>query len=283
MFNSLQRVAPPPNSDIARDLKGHNKTAFTLAEVLITLGIIGVVAALTIPSVIHNYKKKLIETRLQSTVSIISQAIKSLEADNEGDIHFVSYRAIGNNTINTQREFVKDHLMKYIPSAKLCTANNTRECLNNYIAVDNTTTPAFNHTNKIVLPSGTGFWINYPNYAMLTGGNPGAVFDVNIDLNINKKQMKYGVDYFKLVLLRYPTGSSTITAVHTAGHNWSGFNPYLPACNIKFRDADKNPLDSVKVCENPKADNYYGYPQTHCAALIQCNNWVIPNNYPIKF
>lgn len=34
-----------------------NKKAFTLAEVLITLGIIGVVAALTMPTVIQNYKK----------------------------------------------------------------------------------------------------------------------------------------------------------------------------------------------------------------------------------
>lgn len=34
------------------------KTAFTLAETLITLGIIGVVAALTIPSIIKNYQKK---------------------------------------------------------------------------------------------------------------------------------------------------------------------------------------------------------------------------------
>ena len=32
--------------------------AFTLAEVLITLGIIGVVATLTIPSLINNYKAK---------------------------------------------------------------------------------------------------------------------------------------------------------------------------------------------------------------------------------
>lgn len=31
------------------------KTAFTLAEVLITLGIIGIVAAMTLPSVIGNY------------------------------------------------------------------------------------------------------------------------------------------------------------------------------------------------------------------------------------
>lgn len=33
------------------------KKSFTLAEVLITLGIIGVVAAMTLPSLIGNYKK----------------------------------------------------------------------------------------------------------------------------------------------------------------------------------------------------------------------------------
>ena len=32
--------------------------AFTLAEVLITLGIIGVVAAITIPLLVNNYRKK---------------------------------------------------------------------------------------------------------------------------------------------------------------------------------------------------------------------------------
>ena len=34
------------------------KKAFTLAEVLITLGIIGVVAAMTMPSLIQNYKER---------------------------------------------------------------------------------------------------------------------------------------------------------------------------------------------------------------------------------
>ena len=37
------------------------KRAFTLAEVLITLGIIGVVAAMTIPTLISNYQKKQFE------------------------------------------------------------------------------------------------------------------------------------------------------------------------------------------------------------------------------
>ena len=42
-----------------------NNKGFTLAEVLITLGIIGVVAALTLPSLITNYQKKQIVAQLK--------------------------------------------------------------------------------------------------------------------------------------------------------------------------------------------------------------------------
>ena len=41
------------------------RVAFTLAEVLITLGIIGVVAALTLPSIINKIKHKELETGFQ--------------------------------------------------------------------------------------------------------------------------------------------------------------------------------------------------------------------------
>ena len=48
------------------------KSAFTLAEVLITLGIIGVVAAITIPSLVTKYHRHIIETKLQKFDSIIN-------------------------------------------------------------------------------------------------------------------------------------------------------------------------------------------------------------------
>ena len=57
-------------------------TGFTLAEVLITLGIIGVVAALTIPSLIENHNKRVVETRLKKFYSSINEAIKLSEIDN---------------------------------------------------------------------------------------------------------------------------------------------------------------------------------------------------------
>jgi prepilin-type N-terminal cleavage/methylation domain-containing protein len=54
---------------------------FTLAEVLITLGIIGVVAALTIPGLVANYQKKVLETRIKKFYSTIQQAGRMKEAE----------------------------------------------------------------------------------------------------------------------------------------------------------------------------------------------------------
>lgn len=50
-------------------------SAFTLAEVLITLGIIGVVAALTLPNLVADYKAKAAATKLKKIQSMVSQAV----------------------------------------------------------------------------------------------------------------------------------------------------------------------------------------------------------------
>ncbi len=52
------------------------KLAFTLAEVLITLGIIGIVAAMTIPNLITTHQKKVTVTRLEKSISVLNQAYK---------------------------------------------------------------------------------------------------------------------------------------------------------------------------------------------------------------
>lgn len=57
------------------------KTAFTLAEVLITLGVIGVVAAMTIPTLIQANQKRVIEATLKEDYSIIQQVLKFTEYD----------------------------------------------------------------------------------------------------------------------------------------------------------------------------------------------------------
>lgn len=55
--------------------------AFTLAEVLITLGIIGIVAAMTIPTLIANYQKAQYVTALKKAYSEISEALKLVAND----------------------------------------------------------------------------------------------------------------------------------------------------------------------------------------------------------
>ena len=60
------------------------KGAFTLAEVLITLGIIGVVAAMTMPSLIQNYQEKATVTKLKKCYSLVSQAYVSILNDEGG-------------------------------------------------------------------------------------------------------------------------------------------------------------------------------------------------------
>lgn len=42
-----------------------NSNGFTLAEVLVTLGIIGIVAALTMPTLIENHRKQVLRTQVK--------------------------------------------------------------------------------------------------------------------------------------------------------------------------------------------------------------------------
>ena len=76
MNNCLSRV-----SKCTQTMLNH-KTAFTLAEVLITLAIIGVVAALTMPNLIAKYQKQETVTRLKKAYSALSQALRMSEVDN---------------------------------------------------------------------------------------------------------------------------------------------------------------------------------------------------------
>ena len=57
------------------ELKLRLKNAFTMAEVLITLGIIGVVSAMTLPALINNNRNKALETALKKNYSVIEQAL----------------------------------------------------------------------------------------------------------------------------------------------------------------------------------------------------------------
>jgi prepilin-type N-terminal cleavage/methylation domain-containing protein len=60
------------------------KQGFTLAEVLITLSIIGVVAALTIPAIVGSTNKARATTSVKKAVSVLNQALMMSVADGSG-------------------------------------------------------------------------------------------------------------------------------------------------------------------------------------------------------
>jgi len=88
------------------------KSCFTLAEVLITLGIIGVVAAMTIPTLIANLDHNGKISRLQKSISVIKQAIKLSTVDNDA---YESW----DKTL-TPREFIDTYLAPYMKIAVYC-------------------------------------------------------------------------------------------------------------------------------------------------------------------
>lgn len=73
LLEGAMQIAIPPTKA---------RFAFTLAEVLITLGIIGIVAAMTIPNLIFNYKVKRTVSILKEDQSIIAQVIKLSTEEN---------------------------------------------------------------------------------------------------------------------------------------------------------------------------------------------------------
>lgn len=58
-----------------------NHQAFTLAEVLITIVVIGIVAAMTLPTVIQKHRKQVVETSLARFYTNIQQAVRLAEAE----------------------------------------------------------------------------------------------------------------------------------------------------------------------------------------------------------
>ena len=97
------------------------KSAFTLAEVLITLGIIGVVAAVTLPTLVANYQKTVWVNQLKKTYSTLNEGFKQIVA-NEGctTLECAGLSGTGNDTgfdfsnTNTKEKFVKEFKLENV-------------------------------------------------------------------------------------------------------------------------------------------------------------------------
>jgi len=133
---------------------GARRAAFTLAEVLITLAVIGIVAALTIPNLVQNYKKSVVETKLKTFYVTMNQAITLSELEN-GPVE-----TWGMSTGSRDKEFLYSLFNKYFK---------------NYlkvIKIDEGESPSSNGTNFPILllglPNGSVFSIQGNNQYDIT-------------------------------------------------------------------------------------------------------------------
>ncbi len=216
---------------------------FTLAETLITLGIIGVVAAMTIPNLITAHQKKVTVTKLQKAISILNQAYR------------LSYEDLGepDNAFNMGSEmYFKTYWNPYIKGAELC--NNSRCMYKKGVSSPNGDSQGMggDYSGNILLPFYTMDGILYIVFTGATSGNISVSSSIiAVDINGNEKgPNRFGRDFFYLTRLE----------------NGKGVVPY-----------GYNLSDSAlkSECSNSGTGWY-------CAERIKRAGWQIDDSYPWK-
>lgn len=178
------------------------KKAFTLAEVLITLGIIGVVAALTLPSVVQNYQKRSLEVATQKFYSVMSQAIKQYMADEGVDdlrqSSLIGYDDDSDETITAKNdEFFKKYLKAQICEDG-CFADSYKTQTGETSYAIGKSADHDDIKGRYLLPDGmvVNIYETFSNNALLgTDDIPGTIY---VDVNGRKGPNKIGYDLWSM-------------------------------------------------------------------------------------
>lgn len=158
--------------------------AFTLAEVLITLGVIGIIAAMTIPTLISNYQKIQTVSQLKKQYTNLAQTVRLSETDNGSNSTWDW------GTVMTPRQSFDTYWAPYLKIAQYC--NSYSDC--GYTAtrpwkwLDGTTQWTVDVVKtttmtSVILADGTYMWVRNDK-------------DVAIDLNGSKGPNTIGKDVF---------------------------------------------------------------------------------------
>lgn len=223
------------------------KPAFTLAEVLITLGVIGVVAAMTMPTLIQNHKKHVVETRLQKFYSVISQALKQAEVDN-GEFttwtkEDMAYDENGELDYDKQESIAKNLFMKYTaPYLKYIKITDGE------VTVDENGAKVYNRP-IVYLADGTTFTIYN-----------GSCLSHIIDIDGPKGSNVMGKDIFPFLICFSDNNRKSY-----CGSENILFCPYSDKQFLNNREKLKEKCQS-----EPK----------YCGSLIMHDGWKIKNDYP---
>lgn len=185
-------------------LKKCNKlsSAFTLAEILVTLGIIGVVSAMTVPTLMQNYQRKSYVTQLHKVYNEMQQAFTQLMAD----------RNASTLTEAGLKRNVDSFFKTYLKISKDC-GTAMGDCFASkygFIEDSKTVSLASATCNKVVtlnsgavicfdVENGQGESANEENGGSQTGSTTdlkGAVATIEVDVNGVQGPNIYGRDYF---------------------------------------------------------------------------------------
>ena len=246
------------------NLVSFKKAAFTLAEVLITLGIIGIVAALTIPTLVSNYQKRQTVVKLKKVFADINNAVKLSEVDN-GPAYTWEYPQNDTSSDETLFAFIKKYYLPYYKSAKLYDVYNFDK--NYHVMQMNKDEKLPTIANYLVLSDGTilSFFSNLPAgylwiFADINGKNPP---------NIVGRDVFVFTGYIR-------TAAQSRTYGRYSIRFWS---KDLGDTNIVTRDDLTNPSSMYGCSKAAVMDDFYG-AGFYCGALIQYDGWKIADDYP---
>lgn len=233
-----------------------NRFGFTLAEVLITLGIIGVVAAMTIPVMISSYNKHITETRLKKFYSLFNQAIKLSVAENGEVEGWDSYWDAAKNiydedgNVKENSDVVDAAFEKYLaPYMKVMTKKRLKNAQKNITVT------------LYVLADGSAF-----TYRSLDTRNI-TFFPKNPEKCLTKNP-NLGICAFEF--LWEPTNTTQSFKYHYQ----QGLEPFMYNW-----DGKKESLYEGKTysCKGDASTN-----GNYCSTIIKLNGWKIPADYPRK-
>lgn len=163
-------------------LKTKILNAFTLAEVLITLGIIGVVASITIPTLMNSMQENNYKVAYKKAFSVASQAWQHALGDN--NIEYVSDWNNAQTRIDNFNAF-----KSYFKISKECNNSNNSECWDT-----NGEKWAGNLPDSTALAFVDSAGMAWSLHSNLDGVGPAIL----VDTNAFKGPNKYGYDRFIL-------------------------------------------------------------------------------------
>lgn len=196
-------------------LLNKKKSAFTLAEVLITLGIIGIVAAMTLPGIIANHRKAVLKTQFDKAHSVLRQVVERMIYDAGGDLYGMYY-----DDNDQKGEELREAFFSYFKDTK--NEDILTEIKPYYTSARNSKTSIHNCPAGCCTEPGKKAYIVVDGIMYLACARDDSInfaFDINGN---NKGPNKWGVDLFDFDL-----GSDNKLTVSTYSCNTQNCNTYF--------------------------------------------------------